>query len=337
MAKINMKEWAKNLTQPGSKLMPVLSFPGTQLVGVTVHEMATNPAVQAKVLCAVADKVPTVASVSAMDLSVEAEAFGAQVVFTEDEVPTITGALITTEEEAEELRVPEVGDARTGNYVEAIRIAKETITDRPVLAGVIGPYSLAGRLLDVTEIMYALYDEPDMVHIVLDKATQFLIKYIEAYKAVGANGVVIAEPLAGLLSGKLAMEFSSEYCKRIVDAVQTDDFIVIYHNCGNTAVNIAKEIAYVGAAAYHFGNAVDMEDVLNAMPADCICMGNIDPAGIFAGGTPEEMRKAVYDLLDKVGDRPNFALSSGCDIPPHAKWDNIVEFFQASEDYWKAK
>ena len=45
----------------------------------------------------------------------------------------------------------------------------------------IGPYSLAGRLLDMTEIMILCYEDPDMVEIVLEKATQFLIAYAIAF------------------------------------------------------------------------------------------------------------------------------------------------------------
>ena len=48
--------------------------------------------------------------------------------------------------------------------------------------------------------MLYCYDEPDMMHTVLEKTTEFITKYILAYKAIGAHGVVIAEPLAGLLS-----------------------------------------------------------------------------------------------------------------------------------------
>ncbi len=43
---------------------------------------------------------------------------------------------------------------------------------------------------------------------------------MKAYKAVGANGVVVAEPLTGLLSPDLAAEFSEPYMKQVIDAVQ---------------------------------------------------------------------------------------------------------------------
>ncbi len=78
-----------------------------------------------------------------------------------------------------------------------------------------------------------------------------------------------------------------------------------------------------------FGNAVDMGEILLKAPADALCMGNIDPAGLFAGGTPQGMRTAVKALMERCGKYPNFLISSGCDIPAHASWANIGAFFDA--------
>ena len=132
---------------------------------------------------AVADRYPTLASVGLMDLSVEAEAFGAHAVFSDDEVPAIGNILLTTPADAEQLAVPPVGAGRTGEYVAAISQAVGMIQDRPVMAGVIGPFSLAARLMGLTETMYHAIDEPEMVEHVLEKATAFLIAYIQAFQA----------------------------------------------------------------------------------------------------------------------------------------------------------
>ena len=238
-------------------------------------------------------------------------------------------------DEAEALVVPPVGSGRTSLYIGAIKKASELITDRPVLAGMIGPYSLAARLFDVSEIMMDCYDDPDMVHTVLEKVTDFLIEYAKAYKAVGANGVVMAEPVAGLLSPALEEEFSSPYVKKIVDAVQDDDFAVIYHNCGDNVPKMLDSILSTGAAAYHFGNAVDMEkDIIAQVPADVLVMGNVDPAGVLRLGNPETVREATLALMEKCCKYRNFVLSSGCDIPPMTPWENIDAFFAAASEFY---
>lgn len=311
------------------RALPILSFPAVQKMNVSVNQLVHDAQLQAQAMEIIVRETDSMAAISLMDLSVEAEAFGASVCFYENEVPAITGQLVSDEEEAANLAVPSLDAGRAKLCIEAVRLAKQKIEDRPVLAGMIGPYSLAGRLMDVTEIMFACYDEPDMVHMLLDKATQYLIAYGRAFREAGADGIMMAEPLAGVLSPDLMEEFSRPYVQRIIEALQDEDFGVIYHNCGNSVPFMLDEIFAQGAAAYHFGNAVDMAEVLEKAPADTLCMGNVDPASRFVQGTAQEMRDDVCKLMEKCSAYPNFVLSSGCDIPAHASWENILAFFGA--------
>ena len=334
--KYNMKNWLEEMKgAKAKKHMPVMSFPCVSLLGVTVRELISDSELQAKGMVAVAERTDSAASVSFMDLSVEAECFGAEICVSDDEVPTVQGRLINDMDEAEALEVPAVGSGRTSLYIDAIKKASEKITDRPILAGIIGPFSLAARLLDVSEIMIDCYDDPDMVHTVLEKATDFLIEYAKAFKAAGANGVVMAEPVSGLLSPILEEEFSSPYVKKIVDAVQDDDFILIYHNCGPNTPAMVDSLLSFGAAAYHFGNAIELKDMLDKFPSDVVVMGNVDPAAVLRMGTPESVRAETLSLLEKCAEYPNFVLSSGCDMPPMTPWENIDAFFAASKEYYE--
>lgn len=328
---MNVRDMLWESARGKKQAIPILSFPASQKMDVTVEQLVTNARLQAQAMEIIAHQTGTMAAVSLMDLSIEAEAFGASVRFFDDEVPVVTGQLISCEEEAQALEVPGLDKGRAGICIEGVRLAKERIQDKPVMAGMIGPYSLAGRLMDVTEIMYSCYDEPEVVHIVLEKATEYLIAYGNAMKQAGADGIMMAEPLAGILSPDMAAEFSVPYVKKIIQALKADDFALIYHNCGNSVPNMLEEIFSQGADAYHFGNAVDMLQVMQNAPEDILCMGNIDPAAQFTNGTVESMKEATKQLMAQCGSYPNFLPSSGCDIPAHANWDNIHAFFEALE------
>lgn len=131
---MNAKVWLDELLHaPSKKAMPVLSFPSITLMNITVKELISDANLQAKGMKLIAERVDSAASVSMMDLSVEAEAFGSQIKVSDDEVPTVVGSIISSEEEAEALKVPEVGAGRTGKYIEAIAKACDLITDKPVL------------------------------------------------------------------------------------------------------------------------------------------------------------------------------------------------------------
>ncbi|MBQ3575271.1 MAG: uroporphyrinogen decarboxylase family protein [Clostridia bacterium] len=333
---MNMKKWLADIIAADKKTaLPILSFPAARELGLDINSVVDSAELQAECMAKIAEKYKMAAAVTPMDLSVEAECFGAKLRRSAKDVPAVHEGVIDDIEDAEDIIVPEIGTGRTGIFIDALRIAKEKIADRPVFAGVIGPYSLAGRLMDFTEIMYACYDEPESVHVLLEKATDFIVDYIAAFKNAGADGVILAEPLAGLLSPALADEFSCGYVKKIAEACQSDDFIIIYHNCGNAAGLMIKEIAQTGCAAYHFGNAVDVKAAIEFIPADAPCMGNIDPAGEFKNGTPESIKKATIELMESMKAYPNFIISSGCDIPMAAKDENIQAFFDAVEEFYK--
>lgn len=333
MSKFNMKQWAKDLIANNKvAAIPIMTHPGIELIGKTVRDAVTDGQVHYEAIKALYEKYPSAASCVIMDLTVEAEAFGAEVVFPENEVPSVTGRLLTDEAAIETLQVPDVNKGRVPEYLKANRLAAEHLTDRPVLAGCIGPYSLAGRLYDMSEIMMLIYINPDAAKMLLAKCSEFITNYCLALKEAGANGVVMAEPAAGLLSNEDCQQFSSEYVKDIIAKVQDDDFAVILHNCGNTG-NCTQAMVYTGAMGYHFGNKIDMVEALKEVPADALAMGNLDPVSVFKMGSAVLMKKETMALLEATKDYPNFVLSSGCDTPPHTPFENIDAFYSTLDEF----
>ena len=196
-----MREWAEGIIRRKEvTAIPIMTHPGIELTGKTVYDAISNGEVHFEAIKALCKRYPAEAATVIMDLTVEAECFGAEIVFPEDEVPSVTGRLLENEADIEALEIPSMKKGRIREYLKANYLAAQQITDRPIFAGCIGPYSLAGRLMDVSEIMMQCMMDPDYVKVVLRKATDFLKVYIKAYKDAGANGVVMAEPLADEVS-----------------------------------------------------------------------------------------------------------------------------------------
>ena len=321
-----MKEKVIKLKANKNKTLPILSFPSVSLLGISVRELLSSAEMQAEGMKAIADKCNTGASLNMMDLSLEAEAFGAKVRFYDNDIPATESGILSDITEAKDISVPEIGAGRTGIAVQGIKEAKKVITDRPVFCGVIGPFSLAGRLYDMTELMMDCFENPEDVKILLSKATEFITNYINEFKHAGADGVIMAEPAAGLLSPALAEEFSMPFVKKIFEAVNGEDFVLCYHNCGNSANDMLDMISELGADIVHLGNAINLKKALELIPSDTIVMGNVDPVE-FRTGTPTEISSAVQKIFDECSAYENFMISTGCDVPPAAKWENINAYF----------
>lgn len=333
---MNMRAWINQQIRNPKKIpLPVLSFPVIQLMNIGLNDFICNSGLQAEGMARIIQELDMPAALGPMDLSVEAEAFGSEIKFFEQEIPAVTSRIVEDESDAEALRIPPVGTGRTGTNLKAIARAKEMVQDRPVFAGTIGPFSLAGRLMGVSEAVVSVRKKPGMVRILLEKSTAFLIDYIREYQKAGADGVFVAEPLTGLLAPRLASQYSHIYMKQIIDATQREEFAVIYHNCGGSVAHMAEPIAQLGAMGYHFGNAIDLATVIPKIPADCLIMGNLDPAGVVKNGTPQDVYQGTMGLLQKNGRCPNYLFSTGCDISPMSGWDNIRSMFAAAKDFYE--
>ncbi len=325
-----MKSLAELVAETKTRLvMPIAVFPGLDLVGGTVRDIVTNPDIQFGAAKALHERFRTPVVMSAMDLSVESEAFGCSIALSDNEVPTVTGSLIGDMEQAKKLRVPNTGEGRTGIYLEVVR-RLAGLSDGPlVLAGCIGPFSLAARLVGVSEAMTLTLTDPELMHLLLEKCSQFLVSYIKAFQGAGAGGLIMAEPAAGLLSPNAMREFSSNYIHRIIsEAGAAEPFSFILHNCAAKLLHLPA-ILQSGAKNFHFGAPMDIVGALKQVAPGMIVCGNLDPSAVFVQGSSKQVAIAAEQKLAETHGFRNFVLSSGCDVPVGASIANLDAFFAA--------
>jgi uroporphyrinogen decarboxylase len=316
------------LSSPQRQAMPIATYPGMALTGTTVRNVVGDPAAQVEIQAALQQRYQTGIVLSAMDLSAEAEAFGSEVVLSDHEVPSIIGRRVTNREQADRLPVPQPGDRRTAVYLEATRRLRQ-LPGRPlVLGGCIGPFSLAARLVGVTEAMELTLADPALMHVVIEKAARFLADYARAFRAAGADGLIMAEPAAGLLSPRGMSAFSSAYIRQIAASLADHRFGFILHNCAAKIVHLPAALQ-TGLRTFHFGAPMDLAVALGKVPPEVILCGNLDPAAVFCRATPEELAARTASLLSAAAAHRNFVISSGCDLPPNSTLASLDAFYGA--------
>jgi uroporphyrinogen decarboxylase len=308
--------------------MPIAVYPGLALTGAKVCDVVTNPPAQFAAQIALHERYRTPFVLSAMDLSVEAEAFGCAIHSSETEIPSVTGRLVTGLEQAQKLSVPQPGDKRTAVYLETVRRLRR-LADQPlVFGGCIGPFSLAARLVGVSEAMEMTVTEPDLMCVLLEKCTAFLTAYVRAFRQAGADGIIMAEPAAGLLSPASMSHFSSAYIKKIGAAVADGHCSLILHNCAARLLHLPA-VLETGLKSFHFGAPMDIVAALGKVPADVVLCGNLDPTGVFVQLPPAEITARVTRLLSATAAHRNYVLSSGCDVPSNTPLASLDAFFAA--------
>jgi uroporphyrinogen decarboxylase len=313
--------------------VPILSYPGALLAGRTVRELVTDATAQVTAQLALHERFDTPLLLSPMDLGVEAEAFGATVALSDWEVPTVVERLVHDETEVTQLAVPAVGARRTSVYLESVHRLVTGAHDRPVIAGMTGPFTLAARLFGISETLVEVADRPEMIHSLIAKTYSFLSAYGQAFKDLGARAVLVAEPVAGLVSPAGVRTFSSAYLRRLVVQLNDDQFDVIVHNCAARLPHLPA-ILETSARVYHFGESMDVVTAMQQVPPGVVVCGNLDPVSVFVGATPDVVRERTTDLLNHVSRYGReFVVSSGCDLPVQTPLANIDSFLAAVRDF----
>lgn len=334
---------------PGRLAMPIGAYAGAEMTGATVQDVVSRPEAQFAAVMALHERFRTPVLLTAMDLSAEAEAYGCEIRMSEREIPTVVGRRVTDAAGIAALPEPAPSDARTRVPLEtARRLVEATGGATPVLGCMLGPFSLAGRLYGVSEALEATALEPEVMEALLERVTAFLSRYARAFRDIGAWGVIMAEPAAGLLSPAGLGRFSAPYVRRIVEAAETEDFALILHNCGARLVHLDR-ILGSGAGICHFGAPMDIVAALERVNASgggeqaskaahsaagpssarFILGGNLDPTSVFHNGAPDTVAAATRDLLEATKGYRNFIISSGCDIPPGTPLANLEAFYEA--------
>jgi uroporphyrinogen decarboxylase len=316
------------LDLPARLPLPIATYPGLALTGGTVRQAVNNPDAQFQAVAALHERYRTPVVLSAMDLSAEAEAFGCTLHASDNEIPSVAGRLVTSLEQAKRLPVPQPGDRRTAVYLETVRRLKKLPSQPLVLAGCIGPFSLAARLVGVSEALELTLAEPDLMSAVLEKSAAFLAAYARAFKEAGADGLIMAEPAAGLLSPRSLSVHSSAYIKGIAAAVDDGCFSLILHNCAARLLHLPA-ILETGLTTFHFGPPMDLPAALRQVAPDVVLCGNLDPTGVFCQLAPAEVTARATNLLSQTAAHRNYVLSSGCDVPVGAPLANLDAFYAA--------
>jgi uroporphyrinogen decarboxylase len=301
---------------------------GAELLKIPILKIFTDINAQVDAILAFYERFNADFLITAMDLSVEAECFGSEIIFSQNEGTQVNGRLVASLSEIERLDVPPMGVCRSKNSLEITEKLLSSGILKPVIGGLIGPFSLAGRLFGVKEMFQLTIDDEPGALLLIEKCNQFLMNFTRAYKEVGCQGVVISEPSAGLLSPKAVSKFSSLFIKQLVNDLDSPSFSVIYHNCGARAVHL-DSIFETDAPILHFGEPMDIPTALQRNKADRIILGNLDPVNVFFAGKKEIVFEKTIDLFNATKNGNNFLIAPGCDLPAGTPLENVATFYSA--------
>ena len=314
--------------------------------GYKVDEARWNPQLSAKVSTDYALKTESDFVKPILDSQVPFQDMGMKVRFPEDDYGRVPGHVVENAEDIDKLAVFDPYAAEecpgfTKVFVEALEETSRNLPEDLHVCGLSwGPITTAGYCMGVENMLMAtMFGDGDTVKKLITKVTDLVSAMQRRMIDAGATVMWMADPTssADIISPDMFTEYSEDHIRKVVEDVKAvDDVPTFVHICGNT-LNIIEPLKRTHADCLSFDHAVDIHKAKELAGRDIALMGNLDPVELVMSGTPEQITKESFRLIEAAGQDGGFVLAPGCETPISSPDENVLAMGRAGRDYWANK
>ena len=266
------------------------------------------------------------------------DALGQGLYFSEGEGPKFR-KVIRTAADVEQL--PDVDIADELSYVtDAVSVIRNELNGAVPLIGFSGsPWTLATYMIegggskDFRIAKQFMYDNPEAMHLLLEKLADSVTHYLNAQIRAGVQAVQIFDTWGGILSGNAYREFSLNYMTKIVSKLQKENegrrvpVILFTKNGGQWLESIADS----GCDAIGLDWTTEIGDARARVGDRVALQGNMDPSILYA--SPAVIREEVATILKSFGSGEGHVFNLGHGITPEVNPDHVSHFVEAAHEY----
>lgn len=211
------------------------------------------------------------------------------------------------------------------HYVmDAIRLIRRELDGQVPLIGFAGsPWTLAtymiegGSSKEFAKIKSLLYDQPQLLHELLDILTDAVSDYLNAQIIAGAQAIMIFDTWGGSLTTSGYLEFSLAYMQHILENLQRINNghripVVLFTKGGGQWI---EAIAQSGCDAISLDWTTDIAQARARVGGQIALQGNLDPAVLYASN--ERIAEEARKILKAHGSEPGHVFNLGHGIYPN--------------------
>lgn len=306
---------------------------------VTMRRFRTDPLAIFRSFVSAVEKYNYDAILISVDTATVAGALGVKIDFPEDLPARCVGPALHDLRESLELQPPNIAKYwETQVWIEATALLRRHFRDEILVRGDCdqAPFSLACAMCGAEEWMLELATgrNRDCAHLLLQHCADAAKQFIALMQVAGADMVSTGDSPAGpdVISPRMYREFAFPYEKQVVDYARSLQIPHVLHICGNTS-RILEDMVATGSDALELDYKTDVLQAHNVLKDVATFVGNLDPSGVLALGSPELVEQETIRLLEIFSDTPRFILGSGCSIPADTPPANIQAMVQAARRF----
>ena len=296
--------------------------------------VCTNPELACEVTLQPLRRFDFDAAILFSDILTIPDAMGLGLYFTEGEGPKFKNP-IRTAADIEKLPIPDP-EIELRYVMDAVRLIRKNLNGSVPLIGFSGsPWTLATYMIEggssknFAKVKALMYNDPALMHQLLDKLAQSVAAYLNAQIAAGAQAVMLFDTWGGMLSGDDYKEFSLHYAQQVRSLLKTeiDDQripTVLFTKGGGLWL---EEMAATGYDALGLDWQTDIHQARARVGDKVALQGNLDPMALYA--KPEIINEKVKTILQKYGNGSGHVFNLGHGILPDINPEHVKTMVDA--------
>ena len=297
-------------------------------------DLCKNPELACEVTMQPLRRYPFDAAILFSDILTIPDALGQGLYFEEGEGPKFRKVI---REASDVESLPDVNMTSELSYVmDAVSVIRKELNGSVPLIGFSGsPWTLATYMIegggskDFRHAKQFMYDNPEAMHLLLDKLADGVTDYLNGQIAAGAQAVQIFDTWGGILTPSCYQEFSLAYMEKIVSNLTRESegrkvpSIVFTKNGGQWLESIVAS----GADAVGLDWTIDIGEARRRANGQVALQGNMDPTMLYS--SPQAIRREVGSILSAYGNGVGHVFNLGHGITPQVNPDNVSVFVEA--------
>lgn len=223
------------------------------------------------------------------------------------------------------------------------RVKELTRGEVSVHAEFFSPFSQFMEMLDYTNALMCLMDDPGKVKAILDRFAHGAETLGKMQLRAGADAILISSAFtgAGLISRQHYEEFELPYMRRLIGGIRKEfpEAPIYVHTCGaiGDRLDLMEQTGTNGIDTLDPPplGTVELKDAIERLGKRVFIKGNLDPVNTVLMGTPEETYNAAKERIEIAAPGGAYILSTACSVSPAAPPENIMKLREAVEELGK--
>jgi len=306
--------------------------------GVTMKQFRNDPQVIADSFISSVEKYEYDGILVDIDTVTLAGAVGVPVDFPENQPARTHQGCLESLEDVKSLKPAKIGRYKYIQvWLEAVRLLKEYFKNEKYIRGNCdqAPFSLASMMRGAQNWMLDLMmAEEGWIIELLEYCTDATSQFLKLMAQTGCDMLSNGDSPAGpdMISPDMYEKYAFPFEKRVIEVAHETGLRYTLHICGNTDVILDKMLK-TGIDAIELDYKTDIKKIFDIYHDKAILIGNIDPSGVLARGTVEDVSNKTLELLEIYKDSNKFILNAGCAIPAETPSDNLKAMIKAAREF----